>query len=160
MVINLAFRYVQSVEDAEEITQEVFVSIHQSLSTFDHRADIKTWIYRITVNKSLDHIKAKKRQKRFGYIVSLFSLVDTASYINVQGHEDPSYLYEQNEAVKNIYQKINQLPVNQKSAIILCRLEQKSQQEAAEIMNTSVKAIESLLQRAKANLMTSMKSGI
>jgi RNA polymerase sigma factor (sigma-70 family) len=64
LVYNLALSYVQNSEDAEEITQDVFIAVYQSISSFKAQANIKTWIYRIAINKSLDFIKAKKRQKR------------------------------------------------------------------------------------------------
>jgi RNA polymerase sigma factor (sigma-70 family) len=51
LVYNLALQYVQQKEDAEEITQDVFVKIHEKLSTFQQQSDIKTWIYRITINQ-------------------------------------------------------------------------------------------------------------
>ncbi|MGB5031181.1 MAG: RNA polymerase sigma factor, partial [Saprospiraceae bacterium] len=72
MVYNLALQYVQNIEDAQEITQDVFVAIHESLEGFNKQAQLTTWIYRITINKSLDFIKFRKRKKRFGFISSLF----------------------------------------------------------------------------------------
>lgn len=61
-VYNLALQYVQNIEDAEEITQDVFVNIHLSLAQFKYNAELSTWIYKITINKSLDYIKMKKRK--------------------------------------------------------------------------------------------------
>jgi len=69
LVFNLTLQYTQNYEDAQEITQDVFVSIHQSLSKFNKAAKLNTWIYRITINKSLYFIKSRKRKKRFGSIV-------------------------------------------------------------------------------------------
>jgi RNA polymerase sigma-70 factor (ECF subfamily) len=76
MVYNLALQYVQNVEDAEEITQDVFVAIYHSLNSFKQNAEVSTWIYRIAINKSLDYLKRKKRKKRFGFIVSIFENPD------------------------------------------------------------------------------------
>jgi RNA polymerase sigma-70 factor (ECF subfamily) len=59
MVYNLALHYVQNSQDAEEITQDVFVSVYQSLATFKESSTISTWIYRMAINKSLDYIKSK-----------------------------------------------------------------------------------------------------
>jgi RNA polymerase sigma factor (sigma-70 family) len=67
MVFNLALQYVQNYEEAQEIAQDVFVSVNQSMPTFKGESSIKTWVYRITINKSLDHIKAKKRKKTFRF---------------------------------------------------------------------------------------------
>ena len=65
MVYNLALNYVQNVEDAEEITQDVFLSVYENLDSFQAQSSHKTWIYRIAINKSLDFIKHKNRTKLF-----------------------------------------------------------------------------------------------
>lgn len=157
MVFNLSLNYVQNVEDAEEITQDVFVAVHQALSTFGNRSSLSTWIYRITINKSLDHIKAKKRKKRFGFIFSIFG-DDTTPANDAQHFNHPGVQLEQKEAMANIFACINALPDNQKTALLLSKTEQKSQAEIAEIMDISVKAVESLIQRAKTNLSAKLKT--
>jgi len=152
LVFNLALQYVQNTEDAEEITQDVFLTVHQSLKLFQQNSEIQTWIYRIAINKSLDFIKAKNRKKRFAFITSLFH--DDGNELKNLGHNfnHPRILLEQKEALESLFQHINALPDNQKTALILSKLEQKSQKEVAEIMKLSTKAVESLLQRAKTNL--------
>lgn len=156
MVFNLALNYVQNYEDAQEITQDVFVSVHGSLDSFRHKSNISTWIYRIAINKSIDFIKAKKRKKRFGFITSLF---DNESSSNEVHHFDhPGVQLEQKEALTKIFKYINELPENQKTALLLSKTEQKSQAEVAEIMGISTKAAESLIQRAKTNLSTKLNN--
>lgn len=149
---NLALNYVQNTDDAAEITQDVFVIIHQSLEGFAARSALSTWVYRITINKCLDHLKAKKRRKRFAFLSSLFS--DTTGELRqeVSHFEHPGVIMEQKEAVERIFRLMNELPDNQKTALILGKIEHKSQLEIAEIMNLSPKAVESLIQRAKNNL--------
>jgi len=151
-VFNLALQYVQNVGDAEEITQDVFVKVHQSYETFRHDAKISTWIYRITINQSRDYLKAKKRKKRFAFITSLF-YEDS----NEVKHEHPDFNHpgirmEHKEELARLFTKINGLPENQKTALILAKIEHKSQGEIAEIMELSVKAVESLILRAKTSL--------
>jgi RNA polymerase sigma factor (sigma-70 family) len=157
MVYNLALNYVQNHEDAQEITQDVFVSVHNSLSKFRHEANTATWIYRITINRSLDYIKAKKRKKRFGFLTSLFS-DDPGSGHDPLHFDHPGVQLEQKESLSKIFSYINGLPENQKTALLLSKTEQKSQAEVAEIMGISVKAAESLIQRAKTNLSIKLKS--
>lgn len=156
MVFNLALHYVQNHEDAEEISQDVFVSIHQSLPKFKENAAFKTWIYRITINQALDFIKAKKRLKRFAFFTSLFNSFGTE--IKHQSHQinHPGFLLEQKQAVQNLFALMNTLPTKQKTALILSKLEGKSQKEIGDIMNISPKAVESLIQRAKTNLLKKM----
>ncbi|MEI6312863.1 MAG: RNA polymerase sigma factor [Bacteroidota bacterium] len=151
-VFNTALHYVQNIEDAEEITQDVFVSIHKSLDSFQENAKYSTWIHRITINKSLDYIKAKKAKKRFAFITSLFHKDEiTIKYDSINSNH-PGIIIEQKEATDRIFKYINQLSDNQKTVIILSKIEGKNQKEIAEIMNLTVKAVESLLQRAKNNL--------
>jgi RNA polymerase sigma factor (sigma-70 family) len=150
-VYNLALHYVQNREDAQEIMQDVFIAVHKSLETFEERSKLSTWIYRITINKSLDHIKALKRKKRFAFLSSLFS-VGNHELPALSEFDHPGVMMEQKEALQHIFSLINELPPNQKTVLILGKIEHKSQQEIAEIMNLSSKAVESLTQRAKTNL--------
>lgn len=150
-VYNLALQYVQNSEDAQEITQDVFLTIHQQISAFRGEATLSTWIHRITINKSLDFLKAKKRKKRLGF----FSVFTAA---NEPHHFDhPGVLMENKEETERIFSFINELPENQKTALILQKIEQKSTVEVAEIMELTPKAVESLLQRARMNLSKKLK---
>ena len=74
MVYNTALGILQSAEDAEDVAQEVFVQVYESISTFKGESKFSTWLYRITITKSMDHIRRKKRKKRFAVIHSLFGL--------------------------------------------------------------------------------------
>lgn len=156
-VFNLALQYVQNMEDAEEITQDVFVSVYQSMSSFKEQSSLGTWIYRITINKSLDFIKAKQRKKRFGFLTSLFYEDSNEVKHDVPAFDHPGMQMESREAMARIFSAINQLPANQKTALILSKIEQKSQVEVAEIMDISAKAVESLIQRAKSNMQKIME---
>lgn len=151
LVYNLALQYLQNTADAEEIAQDVFLSVHQNLSSFEGKSSLKTWIYRITINKSLDFIKAKSRAKR-SFFFNSRRLDDPDTHITVSTFDHPGVLLEQKEAMKNIFDCINDLPERQKTALILMKIENKTQKETADIMESTVKSIESLYQRAKKNL--------
>jgi RNA polymerase sigma-70 factor (ECF subfamily) len=152
MVYNLALQYVQNAEDAEEISQDVFVGVYHALDSFRYESAIATWIYRITINKSIDYIKAAKRKKRFAFITSLFAEGSGALAHELFEFNHPGVQLEYKEAVASIFMQINALPNQQKTALILHKIEHKSQVEIAEIMEISPKAVESLIQRAKINL--------
>jgi RNA polymerase sigma-70 factor (ECF subfamily) len=64
MVFNVALHYVWKREDAEEVTQDVFIKVFEGLNQFRSESQLRTWIYRITVNTAIDFLKAKQRQKR------------------------------------------------------------------------------------------------
>lgn len=150
MVYNLALQYVQNEADAEDIVQEVFVKVHQHLPKFNPAAaSVTTWIYRITINQSLDFLRAKQAKKRKGFLSSLFGGEDNEPIVEAAHFNHPGVLAEDKEALQRVFAAINQLPENQRTALILMRLEGKSQKETAEIMELSAKAVESLVQRAR-----------
>ncbi len=153
----MALQYVQNQEDAQEITQDVFFAIHYSMRDFKEKSSVSTWIYRITINKSLDFLKAKKRKKRFAFLTSLFYRDSTEIKYDSATFDHPGVQLEQKEAIAAIFKYINELPDAQKTALILTKIEQKPQAEVAEIMELSLKAVEGLLQRAKNNLEKKLK---
>lgn len=145
LVYNTALNFVQNHEDAEDIAQEVFVDISHKINSFNGDSSLKTWLYRITCNKALEQIRRSKRKKRFGLMVSIDSDRDIAS-------EDSSEKNEKEEKLKVLYHLIDDLAENQRMAFSLHHLEGLSYEEIAEIMETSLSAVESLLFRAKKNL--------
>jgi RNA polymerase sigma-70 factor (ECF subfamily) len=150
-VFRLAYRFVQQTEDAEEIVQDVFMSVSVSLEKFRGEADLSTWIYRITVNKSLDVLRSRSRKKRWAKFIPWSENIDIM-------HDSSHLEVEQDEAVKLILEYIQSLPSQQQSAIVLTKLERYSQKDAAEILGVSEKALESLIMRAKTTLRKKMES--
>lgn len=148
LVYNLAFQYVQQAEEAEEIMQDVFLRIHEKRHNFREEATLKTWIYRITVNRSIDFLRSKKRKNT---LLSLFFLSKKDDPENNKWYH-PGFSLEQQEKVQAIFKIINSLPPQQKSALLLVKMEGLSMKECASVLNTSEKAIESLLSRAKFTL--------
>ena len=157
MVFNLVLHYVQNVEDAEEVSQDVFVKVFDGLEDFEHRSTVKTWIYRIAIHQSLDFLKARQSLKR-RFLLSIFSLEVSGFKPDPVNFDHPGVRLEQKEAYARLFEAIHRLPDKQKTVIILLKIEDKSQKETAEIMQMTVKAIESLYQRAKNNLEGLLKS--
>ncbi len=151
MVYNLAISYVQSVEEAEEITQDVFIQVHESYSTFENNSSLKTWIFRMTINKCLDHLKAKKRKKRMAFVSSLFNSNDQLVHEPVE-FQHPGIIAEQQENASILFACIDELPENQKTAFLLSKVEGLSNPEISEVMKASVSSVESYIFRAKQNL--------
>lgn len=142
---NLSLHYLHNTEDAQEATQDVFVKIYNKIEGFNNKSSLKTWIYRITINHSLDVIKSKNRKLRV-----LFSReYEDNDKIDF---DHPGIKVESKEVVEKIMKEINSLPENQKTALILKGIEGLSQKEIASILKIKEKALESLLSRARANL--------
>ena len=151
LVFNLALQYTNNIQDAEEVTQDVFVKVFDKINRFRQDSELKTWIYRITINQSIDYLKSKQRQKR-NFIFSLFDNSSESAENQIPDFNHPGISLENKEELENLMLKIYQLPENQKTVIFLLKIEDLSQKEVAEIMKLSEGAVESLFQRAKTSL--------
>lgn len=150
-VYNLALHYVQNAEDAEEITQDVFVKVHEKLHAFRGLSEAGTWIYRIAINTALDHLRARNAGKR-AFWQRVVSIHGKNQEQETPGFNHPGINLEHKEALQRLFLAIGKLPERQRSALILLKIEGLSTEEAARIMELAPKAMESLFQRAKAQL--------
>lgn len=156
-VFNTAISILQNVEDAEDITQEVFVEVFNSVKNFKGESKLSTWIYRITVTKSLDFQRKKNRKKRFAFVQTLFGADDNTPTVDAPHFYHPGVQLENKERAAILYLAIDKLPERQRTAFILSKTEDLSYAEIAEVMELSVSSIESLLFRAKQNLQEYLK---
>lgn len=151
-VLNTCFRFVNNREDAEDLTQEVFLEVFKSISGFRGDAKLSTWIYRIAVTKSLDYLRKKKRKKRFGIMKSIFGGEEGNGEPEIAGGSNPGKEAEDSDRIEILNAALNSLPENQRAAFTLSKYEEMSYAEIAEILNTSAPAVDALIQRAKNNL--------
>lgn len=145
--------FVPNREDAEDVAQEVFVEVYNSIHKFKGNAKLSTWIYRIAVNKSLEFIRKKSAKKRFGFMQSITGSeipMDKTAYFTEFNH--PGIQLENKENSEMLFKAINQLPEAQKVVFTLSKIDGLSYKEISEVTHKSVSSIESLLFRAKKNL--------
>lgn len=153
-IYNTILYMIQSAEEAKDLTQEVFVEVFLSIENFKAQSKLSTWIYRIAINKALNYQRFKKAKKRLGAVLSIFNLSpvdDAPDFVH------PGILLENKELSASLYKAINQLPDKQKTAFVLRQLEDLSYNEIAEVMQTTIPSVESLLFRAKQNLQKILK---
>src|SRR6185295_1652431 len=157
IVFNTALGIVQNAEDAEDIAQEVFVQVYQSVNSFKGDSKFSTWVYRITVTKSLDHERRKKRKKRFAFVKSLFGEENQVT-VHPPDFNHPGVVMDKKEDAATLFAAVNQLPENQRIAFTLHKVEGLSYQEVSEVMKTTVSSVESLMHRAKTNLRKTLEN--
>ncbi len=150
-VFSTSLGLLQQHTEAEDIAQEVFIQVFRSIQNFKGDSLLSTWIYRITVTKSLDHLRSKKRKKRFGFLATLFGDNNMPIY-EPEDFNHPGVLQENKEDAAILFKMIDQLPENQRTAFVLNKVEDLTYREIANILNTTESAVDSLLQRAKQNL--------
>jgi RNA polymerase sigma factor (sigma-70 family) len=151
-VFNTALGMLQQEADAEDVAQEVFIQVYQSIGGFKGNAKLSTWLYRITINKSLELLRNRKRKKRFAFIQSLTDDAGAEVKTKYPSFDHPGVRLENKERAAILFSAIEQLPEKQKIAFLLSKTEQLSYEQISEVMGQSLPAIESLLFRAKQNL--------
>jgi RNA polymerase sigma-70 factor, ECF subfamily len=151
-VINTCYGFVANREDAEDLAQDVFLEVYESIHSFRGEAQLSTWMYRIAVTKSLDFLRKQRRKKRFGILRNILGLANEIEQVPAAPETNPQTSLENQERARILQQAVDSLADNQKIAITLHKYEGFSYQEIAEIMETSVSAVESLIYRAKNNL--------
>ncbi len=157
MVYNTALGILQNAEDAEDVSQEVFMQVYESVSTFKGDSKFSTWLYRITITKTTDHIRKKKRKKRFAFVQSLYGKNDE-QVVDPPDFFHPGITLESKENGTVLFKAIEQLLPNQKTAFVLSKMENLSYREIGEAMNLSDAAVDALLQRAKDKLKKALKN--
>jgi len=143
-VFRTVMGFVHTKEDAEEVTQDIFVRVYQSLSSFQNESEFSTWLYRITINMCLNFLRRSRKNRLQQSLETIFSLRSE--------EKTPLEELESAERDRRIRMAIDSLPEKQRMAFILSRYEELPQKKIAAIMNRSEGAVEQLLQRAKENL--------
>lgn len=151
MVTNTCMGFLHSKEDSEDIAQEVFIEVYNSLKKFRKEARLSTWMYRIAVNKSLNFLRSRNRRN---WILNIEDLVGISgnNHGQVMEKHNPAIDLENKETAEILHRSVSSLPENQRIAITLNKYEELSYAEIAEIMGVSLAAVESLIHRAKLNL--------
>jgi len=153
MVFRTCMGFLHNKDDADDLTQDIFIQAYQSLSRFKGEAAFSTWLYRIAVNASLNKVRKSSKNLILQRIDAFFGTGKSgeAPFLPSDA-EDPENILIRQEHVEWVRRALDSLPENQRTAIVLSKYDDLSQKEIAEIMKTSQGAVEALLQRAKKNL--------
>ena len=145
---RLAYRYLQNKEAAEDVVQDAFLKLWENPSLWQPERNSKftTWFYRVVVNLCLDFRKRKRPE----------ALNDEAAVIDEREPADKMMIREQEQEA--LEKAIDTLPERQRTALNLCFDEGLTNQEAAEVMGVKLKALQSLIMRAKTTLKERMKN--
>ncbi len=153
LVVNTCNGFLHNIADAEDIAQDVFVEVFLSVNKFREDAKLSTWLYRIAVNKSLNHIRNNKKHK---ILQSIDNFIASDKNLKREFADNntsqPEKIIEEKERSKILQYSINSLSKNQKIAFTLNKYDDLSYKQIADVMDLSVSSVESLLHRAKKNL--------
>lgn len=161
LVFRTCMGFVHNKEDADDLTQEVFIQAYQSLPDFKMKSAFSTWLYRIAVNASLNRVRKSSGTSFLQRLESLFGSENKTDWqLTAVDTDDPENIIIRKEHSQWLQKALDSLPENQRTAIVLSKYDDLSQKEIAEIMNTTEGAVEALLQRAKKNLREKLSGSV
>ena len=149
-VYNVAYRVVNNIDEAQEITQEVFLTVYRKLKSFKFKSSLKTWVYRIAVNMAIDY--SRKRSREQDHTV----LYEDNNKLN-KTIDSVSENIEREQQEKIISTLLDSLSPDQRVCIILRSIEGLGYQEIAESLNININTVRSRLKRAREKLIALRK---
>jgi RNA polymerase sigma-70 factor (ECF subfamily) len=132
-VIKTAYYFIGNMEDAEDLSQEIFIEIIKSVDSFKGRSAFSTWVYRIVVNRSLNTIRKNKRRGVFSSIEQIFQRRNGADVTTLNEPADHCGPLDLKETKEILNKALSELPENQRIAFVLSKYEELSYKEIAEI---------------------------
>lgn len=150
-VYAVAFRFVNDEQDAEDITQEVFVRLWKNLHTYRQDVKLTTWLYKIITNQCLDFLKSRHGRQRK-------NKVDVDAKHDLTNHSTPEKDFQQQELSRIICQAAEELTPKQKAVFILHDLEGLSQEEVSEALSMSTGNVKSNLFYARQKMTKKLKA--
>jgi RNA polymerase sigma-70 factor (ECF subfamily) len=157
-VMNLVYRTLRDEAEAEDLAQTVFLQVYKSAKRYESRAKFSTWLFTIARNLCLNEIRRRSRHP-----------ADSLEEAHAEHEDQPRQQFEDKKNIPppekllhgELAQKIEEalagLPENQRTAILLCRQEELSYEEIAEISGCSLSAIKSLIHRGRETLKEKLK---
>ncbi|MEJ2634790.1 MAG: sigma-70 family RNA polymerase sigma factor [Calditrichia bacterium] len=136
IIYNMVYRFCKDFDEAEDITQTVFIKAYEKLKTFNAKYKFFSWLYRIAVNESLNFLKKKKDGKNIDTIIQC-------------SEQNPEQTYLQVELSENIQRSLMQLQPNYRIIIILRHFAHCSYNEISEILDIPVRKVKSRLYSAR-----------
>lgn len=150
-VYAVAFRFVNDSQDAEDITQEVFVRLWKNLHAYKQEVKLTTWLYKIVTNRCLDFLKSRHGRQRK-------NKVDVEKQHELTTHSTPEKEFQQQELTLIIYAAAEELTPKQKAVFILRDLEGLTQEEVSEALSMSTGNVKSNLFYARQKMTEKLKA--
>ena len=146
-VFNVAYKFVGKHDEAEDLTQDIFLKIFKALRTFDRRANFQTWIVSISRNLCIDHYRSVRKERE-----TMAREVDAADLMPVSRERGPHGELEQIDLRHLIREALRSLPPALKQAVMLRDLQEFSYQEIADQLGLPEGTVKSRINRGRLEL--------
>jgi RNA polymerase sigma-70 factor (ECF subfamily) len=146
-VFNLAYKFVGRHDEAEDLTQDIFLKIFKALRTFDRRANFQTWLISISRNLCIDHYRSVRKERE-----TMARDVDASDLSPVSRERSPLSQLEQVDLKQIIRQALAELPPALRQAVVLRDLQEFSYQEIADQLGLPEGTVKSRINRGRFEL--------
>lgn len=146
-VFNLAYKFVGRHDEAEDLTQDIFLKIFKALKTFDRRANFQTWLISISRNLCIDHYRSVRKERE-----TMARDVDASSLLPVSRERGPEGELEQVDLKHLIRVALAELPPTLRQAVVLRDLQEFSYQEIADQLGLPEGTVKSRINRGRLEL--------
>lgn len=151
-VYNVALGMLSNKEDAQDMTQEVFIRVFEKINQFNFKSSFSTWLYRVTVNMCKNELRRRKKQKQ-----DAEELKDYYEQIQPSMESPEEELMREERKVK-LRQALTEIKEDYRTILVLREMEGMSYKELSEVLKCSVGRVKSRLNEARMELRNKFKS--
>jgi len=151
-VFNVAYKFVGKHDEAEDLTQDIFLKIFKALKTFDRRANFQTWIISISRNLCIDHYRSVRKERQ-----TIARDVDSNDLQPATLERGPYAQAEHQDLRAQLRQALETLPVTLRTAVVLRDLQELSYQEIADRLGLPEGTVKSRINRGRIELAHQLK---
>jgi RNA polymerase sigma-70 factor (ECF subfamily) len=146
-VFNVAYKFVGTHDQAEDLAQDIFLKVFKSLDTFDRRANFQTWLTSVSRNLCIDHYRSVRKERE-----TIDRNVDANELTPASNDESPIAALEQRDRVTLLRQALAALPPALRKAVVMRDLQELSYQEIADTLGLPEGTVKSRINRGRAEL--------
>jgi RNA polymerase sigma-70 factor (ECF subfamily) len=151
-VFNVAYKFVGRPDEAEDLTQDIFLKVFRSLNTFDRRANFQTWLISVSRNLCIDHYRSIRKERE-----TIDRTVDASELAPASREPGAMAAIEQQDRVALLRQALAGLPDTLRTAVVMRDIQELSYQEIAERLDLPEGTVKSRINRGRAELTIQIK---
>jgi RNA polymerase sigma-70 factor (ECF subfamily) len=151
-VFNVAYKFVGKHDEAEDLTQDIFLKIFKSLSSFDRRANFQTWLISVSRNLCIDHYRSVRKERE-----TIDRDVDPGDLMPVSAEVSPYAQLEHRDRVAMLREAMTALPETLRTAVLLRDIQELTYQEIADRLTLPEGTVKSRINRGRTELARQIK---
>jgi RNA polymerase sigma-70 factor (ECF subfamily) len=156
MVYQLSLHLLGDSQEAMDLSQEVFLRVFRTLPQFRGHSSLRTWIYRIVVNQASNRQRWWRRRRRSLQVALDDYVLGHGELPELRSFASPDRVLQQRETAGRVWSALDDLPFDQRTAVVLREIHGLSYEEIADSLGVAVGTVKSRLARARATLRTAL----